>query len=177
MINDDDRRWVDTPEGGWTRVLLPHMVLEESFVSGDSSGQRLTVRYYRHDADRHLIAKVLLGPGAQGPPGHAHGGSMASLLDEVMGGAAWMAGYPAVAAELTTRFKTMLPLGTRIVVEARVESTDGRKVRTKGLVRDEQGVTYADGEALFITLDPKKFGALATEAAVIFAELEGKGTP
>ena len=49
-----------------------------------------SIHYFRTGPDRSLRAKVLFGPGTQGPPGHAHGGSMAAVLDEAMGGAAWM---------------------------------------------------------------------------------------
>jgi acyl-coenzyme A thioesterase PaaI-like protein len=98
---------------------------------------------------------------------------MAALLDEAMGGAAWMEGHPVVAAELTTRFKTMLPLGTRCVVEAWVIAVDGRKVRVAGRLRmSDDDTVYAEGEALFITLDPKRFGGLASEASRIFSELD-----
>ena len=173
MLSDDDVKWLETLQPGWSPVRLPHMMLEDSFVSGDSSGRRLSLRYFRHDPDRTLRANVIFGPGTQGPPGHAHGGSMAAMLDEALGGAAWMQGHPVVAAELITRFKTMLPLGARCVVEARVNAVDGRKVRVAGRLRQGDGHTvFAEGEALFITLDPKKFGMLASEASQIFSELD-----
>jgi len=175
MIEPDDAAWLEAGEQGWRHVRLPLMVSEESFVSGDRSGRRLSVRYFRDDLDRSLRAKVLFGPSTQGPPGHAHGGSMAALLDEAMGGAAWMQGHPVVAAELTTRFKKMLPLGTRCVVEARVASVEGRKVRVIGALRGVDGATFADGEALFVALDPEQFGALATEASRIFSGLDEGG--
>ena len=68
-----DRTWLETADAGWAPVDMPAEVMEDSFVSGDRSGRRLTLRYYTHD-DGSMMAKVLLGPGAQGPPGHAHGG-------------------------------------------------------------------------------------------------------
>ena len=174
MLSDDDVTWLETPQRDWSRLRLPHMVLADSFVSGDSTGHRLSLRYFRHDPDRSLRAKVLFGRGTQGPPGHAHGGSMAAVLDEAMGGAAWMQGDPVVAAELTIRFKTMLPLGARCVVEAWVSGVAGRKVSVAGrLTRSDGDTVYAEGEALFITLDPKKFGVLASEASRIFSEVDG----
>ena len=44
------------------------------------------------------------GPPIEGPPGHAHGGSMAAVLDEAMGAAAWMEGHLVVAVRLATSF-------------------------------------------------------------------------
>ncbi len=114
---------------------------------------------------------MVFGPGAQGPPGHAHGGSMAAILDEAMGGAAWIEGHPVVAAELTMQFRKMLPLGTRCVVEAKVSGVDGRKVRVVGRLTQSEGDTvYAEAGALFIALDPEKFGPMVSEASQLFSE-------
>jgi acyl-CoA thioesterase FadM len=58
-------------------------------------------------------------------------------------------------------------------VEAWVSAVEGRKVRVAGRLRQGDGDTvFAEGEALFITLDPKKFGVLASEASRIFSELD-----
>ncbi len=143
-------------------------------MSGDSSGHRLSVRYFRREADDALMAKVLFGPGTQGPPDHAHGGSMAALLDESMGGAAWMAGHPVVAANLNITFRQMLPLGTRCVVEAKIVEVDRRKVFTHGYLRSADGVTtYCDGEALFIVLDESRIGEMSAKARVIVDRFRG----
>jgi acyl-coenzyme A thioesterase PaaI-like protein len=167
MITDDS--WLEQAQAGWTQVPLPEAAAKDNFVSGDTTGHRLTVRYFRDDPNDCLIAKVLLGPRAQGPPGHAHGGSMAALLDEAMGGAAWMNGHMVVSAELTIRFRRMLPLGTRCIVRANVTQADGRKVSTAGTLCDEDGTLFCEGEALFIVLDPKRFGTLAEEVSPMIA--------
>lgn len=86
--------------------------IDPSFVSGDPFGNRIRVRYFKRERDGALVGKVWFGPGAEGPPGHAHGGSMAAVLDEALGAAAWMSGHPVVAAKLVTVFRRMLPLGT-----------------------------------------------------------------
>jgi acyl-coenzyme A thioesterase PaaI-like protein len=163
MISDGE--WLQQAQPGWTAVEFPHEIVQDNFVSGDTNGRRLTVRYFRSDAEACLVAKVLFGPEAQGPPGHAHGGSMAALLDELMGGAAWMSGHMVVSAELTIRFKTMLPLGTRCIMRAQVTAADGRKVRTNSTIYDEEGTVFSEGEALFIELDPKRFGDLAADVS------------
>jgi acyl-coenzyme A thioesterase PaaI-like protein len=141
------------PPPGWdTLAPLP----QRSFVSGDPDGDRLRVRYYCRDTD--LLARVWFGPEAEGPPGHAHGGAMAAVLDEAMGFAAWLAGHPVVAARLTTDFRRMLPLGTVCTVEPAVERIEGRKVHvTARLVAGE--AVYAEGDAIFVGLG---LDALAT---------------
>ena len=148
---------------GWTPARLPTDVGIESFVSGNPAGQRLQVRHYL-DGDQVLRARVWFGPGSQGPPGHAHGGSMAAVLDKVFAGAVWLSGYPAVALELTSRFRKMLPLGTVATVTARVQSIEGRKVRVSGRIEGSDGTVFAEGEALFLALDPARHGDLTARA-------------
>ena len=136
-----------------------------SFVSGDPEGDRLRVRYFQRDSDERLVGRAWFGPGAQGPPGHAHGGSMASVLDEAMGAAAWLAGHLVVAVQLNTSFRKMLPLGTDALIEAWVERIEGRKVRTRGRLLDDEGDPFAEAEAIFLELDPSRFRPMLEKAA------------
>ncbi|HXO18924.1 MAG TPA: PaaI family thioesterase [Thermoanaerobaculia bacterium] len=154
------------PEPGWTPVEPPRLEGGRgSFVSGNPEGDRLRVRYFRRDDPRPLVGRAWFGPGAAGPPGHAHGGSMAAVLDEAMGAAAWMAGHVVVAVQLDTSFRRMLPLGTDTLLEAWVERVEGRKVWTRGRLLDERGAPFAEAQALFVTLDPERFGPLLEKVA------------
>ncbi|MCK6502149.1 PaaI family thioesterase [Myxococcota bacterium] len=158
-----------TGESGWAPTLLPTDVGIVSYVSGDPTGDRLRVRYYKDDSNR-LRGKVWFGPGTQGPPGHAHGGSIASILDEAMGGATWMGGHLAVALELTSRFRKLIPLETVATLTAEITEVDGRKVRTCGSLVGPGGVVYAEGEGLFLALDPTRFGDMAERAMRMLAQ-------
>ena len=154
-------------EPGWTPV--DPLRLEggpRSFVSGAPEGDSLRVRYFRRERDGRLVGRAWFGPGAQGPPGHAHGGSMAAVLDEAMGAAAWMEGHFVVAVRLCTSFQRMLPLGTDALLEAWVERVEGRKVWTLGRLLGEDGEPFAEADALFLTLDPARFMPLIEKAAV-----------
>ena len=163
-----DAEWLRTPEPGWQAFDIPADVVGDSFVSGDPDSNRIAIQYYQ-SPDASMIAKVIIGSGAQGPPGHAHGGAMAALLDETMGASAWLAGHWVVAAELTVSFRDMLPLGTRCIVEARVKRVEGRKVRTVGRIRDEDGTVFSKGKALFIALHEDRFGLLADQVEALRA--------
>ena len=151
---------------GWEPIEPPRLEGGRgSFVSGDPEGERLRVRYFRRQGPRPLAGRAWFGPGAEGPPGHAHGGSMAAVLDEAMGAVAWMAGHKVVAVQLDTSFRRMLPLGTDAWLEAWVERTEGRKVWTASRLFDEAGAPFAEATALFVTLDPERFGDLLARAA------------
>jgi acyl-coenzyme A thioesterase PaaI-like protein len=140
---------LEAPTPGWT-PFWPRDLLRISprFVSGED-GDRLRVRYFS-TADRRLVARAWFGPGAEGPPGHAHGGSMLALLDESMGLSAWLGDHAVLAIEVTGRMRNVLPLGTIALVDAWIEGVDGRKVRTRGLLHDGAGRTFCEGEGLFL---------------------------
>ncbi len=162
------------PEPGWVVVEPPRLEGGRgSFVSGDAAEGRLRVRYFRHErgfeaekgGDRRLIGRSWFGPGAQGPPDHAHGGSIAAVLDEAMGAAAWSSGYVVVAVRLVTDFRRMIPLGTDAFLEAWVDRVEGRKVWTTGRLLDAAGKPFAEAEGLFLKLDPESHRPLIEKAA------------
>ena len=154
------------PEPGWTPLEPPRLEGGRgSFVSGDPTGDRLRVRYFRRPEDRRLVGKAWFGPGAEGPPGHAHGGSIAAVLDEAMGAAAWTEGHIVVAVRLDTSFQRMLPLGTDATLEAWVDRVEGRKVSTASRLFDARGEPFASAEALFVKLDPVRFRPVLEKVA------------
>jgi len=139
----------------WEPFDAPALVGESLvFVSGDPHGDRFRVRYYRN-AQRDLVARVWFGPGTAGPPGHAHGGSIAAIFDEVLGLAAWAAGYPIVVGNLNVSFRQLLPLQTVIQLDSCIVSAEGRKVLVKGRLTDGGDTLYAEAECLCITLPQK----------------------
>jgi len=138
-------------ESGWTAFDAPSLVGESlRFVSGDPEGDRFRVRYFR-DSEQHLHARIWFGPETQGPPGHAHGGSIAAVMDEALGLAAWAEGYQIVVGNLNVSFKNMLPLLNVVTLESRVVSVDGRKIMVHGRLFLDNTV-FAEGECLCITI-------------------------
>lgn len=131
------------------------------FVSGDPKGDRLRVRYFLRLSDRTVVGDVHFGAGVEGPPGHAHGGSIAAVLDEAMGVAAWYSGHRSVAAQLTTNFRRMLPLGTTAFFETQLGEAAGRKLSVTSRLVDPRGELLADATALFVALSPERLEELA----------------
>jgi acyl-coenzyme A thioesterase PaaI-like protein len=125
---------------------------DASFVSPGPTGGRLRVAYFRRPSDGRLVGRAWFGPETEGPPGHAHGGSIAAVLDETLGAVAWAAGHPVVVASLTVDFRQLLPLGTDATFEAWIEKTEGRKIWTRARLLDPSGQLLAEGRALCVTL-------------------------
>ena len=136
-----------------------------SFVARDPEGPGLRVRYEVRplgpdapgDATSpypaELRAWATFGPHTEGPPGHAHGGSMAAVLDEAMGLAVWLAHRTAVAAHLEADFRRPIPLGTTVAVTTAVGPAEGSgKARVTARLLGDDGTVYAEGSALFVLL-------------------------
>lgn len=146
-------------EPDWETFDAPGLVGETlRFVSGDQTGNRFRMKYFR-DREQNLVARVWFGPVTEGPPEHAHGGSIAAVLDEVLGLASWAAGHPVVVGNLNISFRQMLPIQTVVQVKTRLVSVQGRKIMVHGDIRSLDGVLYASAEALCIKVTPGQMDA------------------
>jgi uncharacterized protein (TIGR00369 family) len=164
-MSNQDKNAITLPElsgeKGWTELKIPDSYGKgRAFITGDSSSDRIRVRYFKKDSDNSFIARIWFGPSTEGPAGFVHGGSMAAVLDEAMGAAAWILGYTVVAAKITVHYRKMLPLDTVTTIEAKVTSVDGRKIITKGKIYDETETLCTESEGLFINIPPERFGKM-----------------
>lgn len=153
------------PEPGWTEIH-PNTAIgaTRNFVHGDDSGERFRIRFYREPGSDALLAKAWLGPAAEGPPGHAHGGAILAVLDEVLGGSAWAAGHKVVLARFESDVRNPVPLGRVVIVRAEPTAPEGRKVWVTGSMRGLDGTLYAEARCLFVTLRPEQREAYLAHA-------------
>lgn len=153
------------PEAGWESTGVPAHLKNNSFVSGHPEGQILRVRYYHDPASGQRVGKVWFGPGAEGPPGCAHGGSLAAVLDEAMGNNCWVQGHRVVAGTLTIKYLRTVPLGTTAIVRTQLDRVEDRKVYATGTVEDAQGGVFTEGTCVYIRLSPAQEQAFVEAAA------------
>jgi acyl-coenzyme A thioesterase PaaI-like protein len=155
-------------EPGWVPVPAPHELgFSRSFVSGDPQGQRLRVAYFLRSVDNTFVGKAWYGPEAEGPPGHAHGGSTAALLDEAMGSACWAKGHRVLAAHIEIDFRRPIPLGSVVTFETTVPEVDSaRTARVLPSARLWLGdVLCASSTGIFVHLDPERMARLLNRAS------------
>lgn len=146
-----------TPEPGWTPVQPFPSLDAHSFLVANPSGESIRIAYFRGPEAGVLHAKAWFGRETQGPPGHVHGGAMAAVLDEAMGGVCWMNGHRTVAAKISVSFIAMLKLETETTVEARVERTEGRKIYVRAKLFGTGAVPIAEADGLFVVLKDEAF--------------------
>lgn len=146
----------------WQTVVLPFSKLSTSFVSGVQDKNRIEISYFQAAGDTsRLFAEICYGDYAAGPPGHAHGGAQAAVLDELCGGIVWLQNHKALAVKLETEFLQMIPLGESLTGIATVLNTDRRKVYTEASIVNEQGVVLAKAKTLFVKLTEDQLKNLA----------------
>ena len=129
----------------------------KSFVSGEQNPDRFTIRYYMNEAEGLVYAHVVFGDKAQGPPGHAHGGAISAIFDELMGVCCWVNGHPAMTAQYTTRFMMPVPIQKEVQFMAWIHETEDNKVVLKSKLLDENENRYAEAKGLFIRQDMRTF--------------------
>ena len=144
-----------SPDEGWEPLIRSDLPKTHSFVAGDVDPDRLQIVYYACKKDGQRRAKVWFGPHAEGPPGCAHGGSVAAVLDEAMGGNCWGSGHAVVAGTLTVRYRELVPLCAVHTVATRIERIEGRKVFASSTLSTRDGKLLAEGEGVFIQVRPE----------------------
>ena len=89
----------------------------------------------------------------QGPPGYAHGGIMATALDEAMSLLAHHVGTYPLTASLSIELRAPAPVGAFVEVDAEVVSVEGRRLTLRSTASNE-GVVLAEGTATCVEVKP-----------------------
>jgi acyl-coenzyme A thioesterase PaaI-like protein len=136
-----------------------------SFVS-TSEKERLQIEYFFEPEHKKVFASVIFGDLAQGPPGYAHGGAIAAVLDEAMGITAWMNNLKVLTIELTTQYHKAIKLNTRVYVESMISKRNGDELIIKSLLTDESGnLAFASAEAKFAILGNEKWLSIGIDTS------------
>ena len=155
MLTDPADSPAPTPSPLGSRALLPH---RSCYMCGEPGDGRLSPHLSWDEAAGRVGGHVYIGPAAQGPPGHAHGGSLATILDEAMGACAWLKGLTVLAVSLQVDLRAMVPLDSEVKVEAWVERVEGRKVHAAGRLINAAGEVACESKGLFLVLPPERLG-------------------
>jgi acyl-coenzyme A thioesterase PaaI-like protein len=116
------------------KPFLPGMedFLDRSPITGQANPLAPPAVLRRDMAARRVTGEVTFGAAFEGAPGIVHGGFVAALLDEALGMATIFSGSTGMTVELVTRYRRHTPVATPLRLEARLVSTEGRRIRTAG---------------------------------------------
>ncbi|KPI09156.1 thioesterase superfamily protein [Actinobacteria bacterium OK074] len=99
-----------------------------------------------------ITAEFTVTAAHQGAPGLAHGGVLASALDEALGSLNWLLRTIAVTGRLETEYVRPVPVGTVLHLEAEATAVAGRKIYSTatGRVGGPEGPVAVRANALFV---------------------------
>ena len=109
----------------------PEDTYHNCFGCGPGHPTGLRVRCFSTDAG--VASPVWINRQYEGPPGAAHGGIVASYLDEILAGTVLRTtGRSGVTGELTVRYRRPVPIETAVLGRGRLVQDHGRYVDVEG---------------------------------------------
>lgn len=124
------------------------------FVCGDENPHSIGITWFIENGV--MTSEFTLTEAQQGPPGHAHGGASAAILDEAMGLVVWAAGHKVAAVNLEINYHKPLPLNQPLTLEARISQMDERKIFSTGEIRLADSTVAVSGRGIYVAA-PKLF--------------------
>ena len=129
------------------------------FACGKNNPDGMLLRF-TYDKEREcFVCRFRLDKRYTGPPGHCHGGIIATILDEAMGKINKLRQVVALTSEITVKYLKPVPLNKSLRVESREEKVTGRQHINIAEILNQKGEVLARGRGFFIAIDPHKMFA------------------
>ena len=124
------------------------------FGCGGANDDGMKLTFVQDNEKRRIIGRFVLGERYQGGGGMAHGGIIATLLDEAMGKVCRFRDVRAVTAQLNVQYLKPVSVRDEIIVEGWKESEKkGRNLFHVGEIRNAAGEVLARGQARFVIIN------------------------
>ena len=134
-------------------VLPPHYPTCLGCGPDAEHGFHLSVRREGDD----VVTTHVFAAWQSGGPGIAHGGAVATVVDDLLGYLLYVVAKPGVTRKLEVEYLKPVLVDAPYEVRGRVDSVDGRKVWVSCEGRDAQGVVAFRGTGLFIEVPLSHF--------------------
>lgn len=163
-----------TPKPG-TKVPMHYV---ECFGCGDVDGGLHMASTMGEN--RVLHSHFTVTAAHQGAPGLAHGGILAAAFDEALGAAVGnLLQRPAVTGRLETDFVRPVPVGSTLLITARIDGVAGRKLyaSAEGRLDTADGPVALRARALFVEVGFEHFTRHDPDALSKFQQLGDRINP
>jgi uncharacterized protein (TIGR00369 family) len=129
------------------------------FGCGPDNPEGMRLKFRLDEDGKRFVCRFKLSKRYVGPPGHAHGGVIATILDEAMGKVNKLRHVIALTSEMTVNYLKPVPLGKPLVALGRERYVRGRVHVNEGEIQNEDGLVLARSRGKFIAIDPHKMFA------------------
>jgi uncharacterized protein (TIGR00369 family) len=143
------------PSPGWLRNAC--------FGCGPANSNGLQLKFALSQDGKSYVCEFLLDGRFAGPPGRAHGGIIATILDEAMSKANKLKARVALTRRLEVEYLRPVPLGQPLVVQGRVRRMSGRALYNSAELRNANGDVLARSRGKFLAIDAEKMFARELE--------------
>ncbi|XP_077321074.1 acyl-coenzyme A thioesterase THEM4-like isoform X1 [Lithobates pipiens] len=123
----------------------------------DRDGVGFEYCMFYNKAESRMVCLFQPGPYLEGPPGYAHGGSVATIIDSTAGAGAVYTCGSVMTANLNINYLKPILLGCTLLVDSHVEKIEGRKVYSRCHIQSHDGLilhTKATGKEQNTTVTP-----------------------
>lgn len=136
------------------------------FACGSDNPQGMRLKFFLDEQTRQATCTFKLSRRYQGPPGHAHGGIIATILDEAMGKINRLHKVLALTRSMHIDYLKPVPLGESLLVTGREQSVNGREHVNIAEISDQSGRILARSTGTFLAIDPSRmFGKAASQSS------------
>ena len=126
------------------------------FACGPDNPEGMHLEFTLDEDRQTFVCHFTLDKRYTGPPGHCHGGIIATILDDAMGKVNKLRHVVAVTKEMTIEYLKPVPLETPLRVEGREVSVHGRQHINMAEILSENNEVLARSRGTFIAIDPEK---------------------
>ena len=145
----------DLPSPTWQR--------DSCFGCGPANSSGLQLEFALGQDGKSYVCEFSLASHFGGPPGHAHGGIIATILDEAMGKANKLKNKVALTRRLEVEYLRPVPLGQPLVAEGRINRMRGRALYNTAELRSATGDVLARSRGTFLCIDAETMFARELE--------------
>lgn len=126
------------------------------FACGKDNPHGMHLKFSLDRERRHFVSNFRLGKRYTGPPGHCHGGIIATVLDDAMSKLNKLRDLVAATSRMTVEYLKPVPLHMPLRVESREISKRGRRLTRVAEILDEKGTVLARSRGVFVIIDPTR---------------------
>ncbi len=135
------------------------------FVCGPYNADGMHLKFTFDAKRQRYVCRLRVPDRFVGPPGHCHGGIIATILDEAMGKVNKIRNVIALTKEMKVEYVRPVPLGKPLRVESWEKTVAGRAHVNVAEIYDRNGEVLARSEGLFIAIDPEKIAKMFAKFA------------
>src|SRR5579871_7029789 len=131
----------------------------QCFGCGPDNPDGMHLKFVYDEPARRVRCKFRLSHRYWGPPKHAHGGIIATILDEAMGKVNKIRQVIALTKDIEIQYLKPVPLGKPLRVEGWELRVRGRRHINTAEIFNQRGEVLARGQGTFIAIDPERMFA------------------